>query len=56
MSKSAKSIEAQGHNMDREIIIASMVGETFNNEESKLDLRTPSGDSSLAVTEGGLIL
>ena len=33
-----------------------MMEETFDKEESKLDPRTPSGDSSLAVTEGGLIL
>ena len=56
MTQLAKSIEGQGHHMSRDIIISSMIEETFDNEESKLDPLGLSVDSSLAVTEGGLIL
>ena len=55
MTKSTKSISAQGGLMGRDIIIASMQEETYDNEESKLDPLGPSVDSSLAVTERGLI-
>ena len=55
MSKNLIGIRGQGH-VSRDIIISSMIEETLNKEESKLDPLTPSGDSSHAVTEGGLIL
>ena len=55
MSKSPKSIVEHGGHIQRDIIISSMMDETNDKEESKLDPRTLSGDSRHAVAEGGLI-
>ncbi len=47
--------EQEGH-IKRDIIISSMIEETPGVEERKSYYETLSVDSSLAVTEGGLIL
>ena len=56
MTQNFKSIGEQEGHIQRDIVIASMMDETLNIEESKLDPLGLSGDSSLAVSEGGLIL
>ena len=56
MSKSPSSIIGHEGHVLRDIIISSMMEETYINEESKLDPLGLSVDSSRAVTEGGLIL
>ena len=55
MTKCLKSFGGPGGHVQRDIIISSMLDETNNNEESKLDPLGLSVDSSLAVIEGGLI-
>jgi hypothetical protein len=54
--KSPSSIIGQEGHILRVIIISSMMEETFDKEESKLDPLGLCVYSSLAVTEGGLIL
>ena len=56
MSKTSKSMYAEGGHIKRDIIIPALLDGISEIEESKLDPGTLSGDCSHAVTEGGLIL
>ena len=55
MTKSANSINAQGGHISNDYV-GPKSGMTSKNDESKFDPLVLSGDSSHAVTEGGLIL